>query len=74
MTLIPSPRKTSSKAAGELAVAVVDQKPHPLEHTREAEVARLLGHPGAARIGRAARQVDAAASEFDEEEHVEAAQ
>jgi hypothetical protein len=54
--------------------AVVDQKPHPLEQSREAEVARLLGHPGAARIGRATGEVDAAASEFDDEEHVEAAQ
>jgi hypothetical protein len=50
------------------------KKPHPLEHVGEAEVARLLGDPGAGRIGRAAREVDAAALEFDEEEHVEAAQ
>jgi hypothetical protein len=59
---------------GELAVAVVDQKSHPFEQAGEAEVARLLGHPGAARIRGAASEMDAAASEFEEEEHVEAAQ
>jgi hypothetical protein len=56
----------------ELAVAVVDQEADPLEHTREAEVARLLGHPVAGRVGRAARQVDATAAELDEEQHIEA--
>src|SRR6266511_4102532 len=59
---------------GELAVAIVDQEPHPLEDTREAEVAGLLGNPGAGRVRRAAREVDAAAVEFDEEQHVEAAE
>ncbi len=48
---------------GELAVAIVDQEPHPLEDTREAEVAGLLGDPGAGRVRRAAREVDAAAVE-----------
>jgi hypothetical protein len=43
------------EGAAELAFAVVDQKPHPLERTHEAEVPRLLAHPGAARIGGAAR-------------------
>src|SRR5215831_12207604 len=62
------------EGGGELAVAVVDQKSHPLEQAGEAEIARLLGHPGAARVGRAACQMHAAASELDEEEHVEAAQ
>src|SRR5947208_9005939 len=59
---------------GELAVAVVDQEPHPLEQTGEAEVAGLLGDPGAGRVRRAAREVDAAAFEFDEEQDVEAAE
>jgi hypothetical protein len=35
---------------GELAVSVVDQEPRPLEQTGEAEVARLLGDPGAGRL------------------------
>ena len=74
MTSIPSLRKTWSKALLNLLVAVVDQEPHPLEQARGAEVARLLGHRGAARIGGAARQVHAAACEFDAEEQVEAAQ
>src|SRR6266516_1433898 len=56
----------------ELAVAVVDEEAHPLEQTGEAEIARLLGHPGSGRVGRAADEVDAAAAELDEEEHVEA--
>ena len=62
------------EGAAELAVAVVDQKPHSFEQAGEAEVARLLGHPRSARVGRAARQVDASAFEFDQEEHVEAAE
>jgi len=74
MTSIPSLRKTWSKALLNLLVAVVDQEPHPLEQARGAEVARLLGHRGAARIGGAARQVHAAACEFDAGEQVEAAQ
>src|SRR6266511_261516 len=61
------------EGGAELAVAVVDQESHPLEHAGKAEVARLLGYPVAGRIGRAARQMDTAVSEFDEEEHVEAA-
>jgi hypothetical protein len=74
ITLIPSLRKTSSKGPLELAVAVVHQEAHPIEQPGEAEVARLLGDPGPARIRGAGRQVNAAALEFDEEEHVEAAQ
>jgi hypothetical protein len=52
----------------------MDQEAHPVEQSREAEIARLLRYPGAGRIGRATGEVDAAACEFDEEEHVEAAQ
>src|SRR5919199_3980566 len=59
------------EGGGELTVTIVDQKPHPLEQAGEAEVARLLGHPGTGRVGRAAGEVDAAALELDEEEHVE---
>ncbi len=52
------------EGGAELAVAIVDQESHPLEHAGKAEVARLLGYPGAGRVGRAARQVDTAVSEF----------
>src|SRR5262249_14452987 len=62
------------EGGGELAVTVVDQKPHSFEQTSEAEVARLLCDPSAGRVGGAAREGDAAARAFDEEEHVEAAQ
>src|SRR5262249_32783566 len=62
------------EAGAELAVAVVDQEPRLLEQAREAEVARLLGDPGAGRVGGAAGEVDAASAEFDEEEDVVAAQ
>jgi hypothetical protein len=41
--------------AAEFAVAVVDEEPHALEQAAEAEVARLLGQPGAGRVGGAAR-------------------
>src|SRR5438094_197939 len=62
------------EGAAELAVAVVDEKSHSVEQAREAEIARLLGHPSARWIDRATSEVDAAAFEFDEEEHVEAAE
>src|SRR5919204_2893791 len=62
------------EGGGELTVTIVDQKSDPLEQAGEAEVARLLGHPGTRRVARATGQVDAAALELDEEEHVEAAQ
>jgi hypothetical protein len=74
MTLIPSLRKISSKAALNLLVAVVDQEPHALEEAREAEVARLLRDPSAGRVAGAAREVNAAAPELDEEQDVEAAE
>src|SRR5262249_48081879 len=67
-------RKTSSKAALNLLFAVVNEKPHPLEQTGEAEVARPLCHPGTGRVSGAAREMDATTPKFDEEEHVEAAQ
>jgi hypothetical protein len=62
------------EAAAELGVAVVDQEPCPLEQAGEAEVARLLSDPGSSRVGGAAGEVDTAAFELDEEEHVVAAQ
>jgi hypothetical protein len=51
----------------------VDQQVHPFEQAGEAEVARQLGHPSTVRVRGAAGEVDAAVSEVDEEEHVEAA-
>ncbi len=58
----------------ELAVAIVEQEADPFEEAGEAEVARLLNDPGPGRVRRTAGEVDAPALEFDEEEHVEAAQ
>jgi len=62
------------EGAAELAVAVVDQKSRLLEQAGEAEVACLLGDPGASRVGCAAGEVDAATFELDEEEDVVATQ
>ena len=62
------------KGGSELAVAVVDQEARPFEQAGEAELARLLAHPGAGRIRRATGEMDAAAAELDEEQHLETAQ
>jgi hypothetical protein len=61
---------------GELAVAVANQKPKPfgLLLRCRGELTRLLCSAGAGRVGGAAGEVDAAASELDEEEDVEALQ
>src|SRR4029450_10362180 len=67
---MPSLRKTSSN----VAVNLLSQESHAAEQSGEAEVARLLGHPSSGRVGGAAGQVDAAAFELDEEEHVEASE
>src|SRR5437588_10635332 len=59
------------EVAGELAVAVADQEAKrrsPLVQCPR-ELAGLLGGPGAGRVRGAASQVDASATEFDEEEH-----
>src|SRR5262249_30271788 len=61
------------EAGAELAVAVVDQDPRPLEQTGEAEVASLLRDPGASRGGCAAEEGDAAAAKLDKEKDVVAA-
>src|SRR5439155_17301798 len=57
--------------AAELAVAVADQvaKRRRALSDCPSELSGLLGDPGAGRVGRAAGQVDASASQFDEEEH-----
>ncbi len=62
------------KGGAELAVPVMEQEARPLEDAGEAEVAGLLRNPGAGRVGRAAGDMDATASELDEEEDVVAAQ
>src|SRR5262245_11265008 len=64
------------EVAGEFAVAVADQEAEPprLRLQCPGELARLLGDPGSVRVGGAAGEVNAAASDFDEEEYVEAPQ
>src|SRR5215218_4674457 len=57
-----------------LAVAVTNQEPHALVREVEAEVARLLGDPGAGRVGGAASEPDAPTAVGDEEQGVVAAQ
>ena len=60
--------------AAVLAVAVADQEAHALVREVEAEVACLLGHPGAGRVGRATGKPHAPACVRDEEQHVVAAE
>jgi hypothetical protein len=69
----PLASKDLIERVGELAVAVVDQKPYWQGSIRERprEVASLLRDPDSARILGAAGQVNATTLEFDEEEHVE---
>src|SRR5207247_3920786 len=62
------------KGGAELAVPVMEQEARPLEDAGEAEVAGVLRNPGAGRVGRAAGDMDATASELDEEDDVVAAQ
>jgi hypothetical protein len=61
------------EVAGELAVAVADQEAKRswslLE--RPGELARLLGDPRSGRVGGAAGEIDAPATQLDEEEHVQ---
>src|SRR5207245_280334 len=62
------------EGAAVLAVAVADQEANALVGEVEAEVARLLGDPGAGGIRRAAGQPDAPTAVGDEEQRVVAAQ
>jgi hypothetical protein len=73
ITLIPSELKTSSKVAVNLLSRSRIKKVRPLLLLGEShgQVARLLGDPGAVRVGGDADEVHAAARQFDEEEHVE---
>src|SRR6266487_1567818 len=62
------------EGAAVLTVAVADQEADALLREVEAEVARLLGYPGATGITRAAGKPDASAAVGDEEQRVVAAQ
>ena len=74
--MISIPGEDGVEVAGELAVAVADQeaKRPGLLLERPGELARLLGDPGAGRIGGAAGEMNAAAAELDDEEHVQSLQ
>lgn len=57
--------------AGELAVAIPNQKPEPCGFLeRPGELARLLGDPLAGWVRSTAGYADATTTELDEEEHV----
>ena len=60
------------EGAGELAVAVADQEPERLGSIRErpGKLPGLLGCPTPIRVLAATGEMNAAAAEFDEEEHV----
>jgi hypothetical protein len=64
------------EAAAELGVAIVDEEAERLLAivARHQQVARLLGDPGACRFRRAGDELDPAAFEREEEEHVDALQ
>ena len=57
-----------------MRVPVADKEARALIDELEAEVARVLGHPGAGRAGGAASEPDTAAAVRDEEQRVVAAQ
>jgi hypothetical protein len=61
------------KAACELAIAIANQNPNrflPLDQSPR-DLPRLLRDPGIVRMCRAAGQVDAAAAEFNEQQHIQ---
>ena len=62
------------EGAAVLAVAVPDQEADTIVGEVEAEVARLLSHPGAVRVSGAAGKPDAPVAVGDEEQRVVAAQ
>jgi hypothetical protein len=61
------------EAAAELGVAIVNEEAERLLAIIEShqQVARLLGDPGACRVRRAGDELDPAAFEGDEEEHID---
>src|SRR5262249_44065737 len=64
------------EVTGELAVAVTDEKPRPGRQVVKLheQVARLLGHPAAVRVGRDPGQVNAPSRQLDKEQDAEALQ
>ncbi|MDP9333744.1 MAG: hypothetical protein M3Q30_10605 [Actinomycetota bacterium] len=71
--MIVAPSEDFIECADELAGAVADQEPDR-SVVAHREVPGGLGRPGAGRVGGDAGEVHAAAVEFDEEQHVVAAQ
>ena len=73
MTRMPANRKTFVEVTRELAVAVTDRKPRldAVVIKLHQQGARLLGHPGAVRVGRDPGQMHTASRQLDEEQHIE---
>src|SRR2546422_10670654 len=67
ITLMPSLRKTPSKAALNFESRVVDQEPDAAKSRGEAEVARLLSDPAPARVCGAAGELNARSEEHTSE-------
>ena len=55
-----------------VSVSAERDAPEPEEHESPGDLPRLLGHPRVVRMCRAAGQVDAAAAEFNKEQHIQA--
>ena len=62
------------EASAELRVPIMDHEAGVAERAGEAQVASLLGDPAAARLGRAAGDVNTSAGDLDAKEHVVATQ
>jgi hypothetical protein len=62
------------EGSGELRIAVAEQEPQPSRALVEVyeQIACLLGHPGAGRVGGHPDHVDLAGGELDEEQYVDA--
>jgi hypothetical protein len=76
MTRMPAPVNTASNAAANLLSRVADQESEPVGAVAEIhqQVAGLLRHPVAGRVGGDPAEVHAATVVFDHDEDVEAAQ
>src|SRR5688572_23297105 len=71
--LQPGAVKDRVEPAGELLVAISDEKPRGFDPLREGprELTRLLCHPFRSGMARAARDMDPTGRELNEEEHVQ---